>query len=131
MTISGGSRNQEWLLSAWAARSLRFRNASSHAQCYAFFRGKTSAPLTLKFKFLPRVKGITDRSGLAGKYNAMLGQAGKLTPVPDEQKTVEGYVTQRVLDGLFYRIGEEERAIRQDPVGTGSKILGKVFGGLK
>ena len=28
-------------------------------------------------------------------------------------------------------IGEEERKIRQDPVGTGSAILRKVFGSLK
>jgi hypothetical protein len=28
-------------------------------------------------------------------------------------------------------IGEEERKIRQDPVGTGSAVLKKVFGALK
>jgi hypothetical protein len=28
-------------------------------------------------------------------------------------------------------IGEEERKIRRDPVGTGSALLGKVFGALR
>ena len=28
-------------------------------------------------------------------------------------------------------IGEEEKKIRRDPIGTGSAILGKVFGALK
>jgi len=28
-------------------------------------------------------------------------------------------------------IGEEEKAIRQDPLGSGSKIIGKVFGALR
>jgi hypothetical protein len=28
-------------------------------------------------------------------------------------------------------IGEEEKKIRQDPIGTGSKILKSVFGALK
>jgi hypothetical protein len=28
-------------------------------------------------------------------------------------------------------IGEEERKIRQDPIGTGSSILKKVFGSLR
>jgi len=51
--------------------------------------------------------------------------------VPEQQATVERYVTQRTLDGLFYMIGEEEKAIRRDPVGTGSKIIGKVFGSMK
>jgi Protein of unknown function (DUF4197) len=94
-----------------------------------FFREKTGEPLSQQF--LPIVKGVTDRSGLAGKYNKVIGQVGKVTTVPPEQATVEGYVTRRALDGLFYMIAEEEKAIRQDPVGTGSKIIGKVFGLLK
>jgi hypothetical protein len=40
-------------------------------------------------------------------------------------------VTGRTLDGLYLMIGEEERKIRQDPIGTGSAILKKVFGSLK
>jgi hypothetical protein len=95
----------------------------------AFFREKTTEPLSQQF--LPIVKGVTDRSGLAGKYNRIIGQVGKLAKVPEEEATVEAYVTRRALDGLFYMIGEEEKAIRQDPIGTGSKIIGKVFGLLK
>lgn len=94
-----------------------------------FFRAKTSAPLAVKF--LPMVKGITDRSGLSAQYNATMAQASKFNLVPAEQTTVEGYVTQRALDGLYYMIGEEEKAIRRDPIGSGSKIIGKVFGSLK
>lgn len=93
-----------------------------------FFRAKTSGPLATKF--LPIVKGITDQSGLATKYNATVAQVSALGIIPQQQSTVEGYVTQRALDGLFYMIGEEERAIRRDPIGTGSKIIGKVFGSL-
>ena len=40
-------------------------------------------------------------------------------------------VTDKALDGLYLMIGEEERKIRADPVGTGSAILKKVFGSLK
>lgn len=94
-----------------------------------FFKEKTA--VSLGQKFLPIVKGVTDRSGLAGKYNNTISQVGQLVAVPPGQKTVEAYVTQRTLDGLFLMIGEEEKAIRQDPVGTGSKIIGKVFGLLK
>lgn len=94
-----------------------------------FFREKTSAPLA--GKFLPIVKGITDRSGLAGKYNSTVAQVSQLGLVSKQESTVEGYVTQRSLDGLFYMIGEEEKAIRRDPLGTGSKIIGKVFGSMK
>ena len=94
-----------------------------------FFRQKTAAPLGVKF--LPIVKNITDRAGLSAKYNATMGQVAKMGVVPQEQATVESYVTRRALDGLFLMIGEEEKAIRQDPLGSGSKIIGKVFGVLK
>lgn len=94
-----------------------------------FFRQKTSG--TLALKFLPIVKGITDRSGLSSKYNATMAQASKFNLVPEQQATVEGYVTQRALDGLYTMIGEEEKAIRRDPIGSGSAIIGKVFGALK
>lgn len=94
-----------------------------------FFRQKTSGELAVKF--LPIVKQITDKNGLSGRYNAVMGQVAKSELVSAEQSTVEGYVTQRALDGLFLMIGEEEKAIRKDPVGTGSAILGKVFGAMR
>ena len=94
-----------------------------------FFRQKTAGALAVKF--LPVVKGITDRSGLSAKYNATMGQISKFNLVPEQQTTVEGYVTQRALDGLYTMIGEEEKAIRRDPIGSGSAIIGKVFGVLK
>lgn len=94
-----------------------------------FFRQKTSAPLAVKF--LPMVKTLTDRSGLAGKYNATISQIGKTGLLPVRQSTVESYVTDRALDGLYLMIGEEEKAIRRDPLEYGSKIIGKVFGGLQ
>ncbi|WP_420473178.1 DUF4197 domain-containing protein [Noviherbaspirillum sp. ST9] len=92
-----------------------------------FFRQKTSAELAVKF--LPIVKKITDRSNLSATYNGAMAQASKLG-LGSEQATVEGYVTQKALDGLYTIIAEEEKAIRKDPIGTGSKIIGKVFGAL-
>lgn len=94
-----------------------------------FFRSKTQDKLTVQF--LPVVKKVTDRSGVATKYNAAMGLAPKMGVLAKDQATVEGYVTQRALDGLYTMIAEEEKAIRADPLGTGSKLIGKVFGALK
>ena len=91
-----------------------------------FFKEKTGAQLTLKF--LPMVKTMTDRTGLAATYNNTIGQVGKFAEVPPEQKTVEAYVTQRAMDGLFAMIGEQERQLRQNPAAAGSAIISKVFG---
>jgi hypothetical protein len=92
-----------------------------------FFRDKTSAKLAIQF--LPVVKKVTDKSDLSAKYNGVMDQAAKLGVV--KQQTVEEYVTQRALDGLYTMIGEEEKAIRADPIGSGSKLIGKVFGALR
>lgn len=93
-----------------------------------FFREKTSSQLGAKF--LPIVKKVTDRSDLSAKYNGVMGQASKLG-VSSQQATVEDYVTQRALDGLYTMIGEEEQAIRRDPLGAGSNAIGKVFGAIR
>ena len=94
-----------------------------------FFKQKTSAPLAEKF--LPIVKKITDQNSLSGKFNGAMEQVAKTGLVSPDQANVERYVTGRTLDGLYYMIGEEEKAIRRDPIGAGSAIINKVFGALK
>jgi Protein of unknown function (DUF4197) len=94
-----------------------------------FFRAKTAAPLALKF--LPTVKQATDRVGLAQKYDQFAGQGAKLGLIKGDAANIEQYVTDKALDGLYLMIGEEERAIRQNPLQAGSAIVSKVFGALK
>jgi len=94
-----------------------------------FFKQKTATPLSAKF--LPMVKGVTDKAGLSAKYNGIMGQAQKFGAVSQQEATVEGYVTQKAMDALFLMIAEEEKAIRQDPLGAGSKAISKVFSLLK
>ena len=65
------------------------------------------------------------------KYNEFAGKAAGFGLVKKEDANIQQYVTGKSLDGLYLMIGEEERKIRQDPVGTGSAILQKVFGALK
>ncbi len=94
-----------------------------------FFREKTAT--ALNEKFLPLVKGVTDKAQLAKNYNSVMSQAQKYGVVGEQEASVEAYVTKRATDGLYLMIAEEEKAIRQDPIGAGSKILSKVFGALK
>lgn len=93
-----------------------------------FFAEKTRTPLT--GKFLPIVTKATEKVSLAEKYNAVAGKGVGLGVVKKEDANVQQYVTGKALDGLYLTIGEEEKKIRQDPVGTGSAILKKVFGAL-
>ena len=51
--------------------------------------------------------------------------------VDASQASIEQYVTRKSLDGLYTIIAEEEKTIRQDPVGAASSIVQKVFGAIK
>lgn len=93
-----------------------------------FFADKTHNPLNQRF--LPIVTRATERVALAERYNAVAGKAAGFGLVKKDDANVQQYVTGKALDGLYLVIGEEEKKIRQDPVGTGSAILRKVFGAL-
>ena len=94
-----------------------------------FFAEKTRAPLGIKF--LPVVTKATEKVGLAEKYNQVAGKAAGMGLIKAEDANIQQYVTGKSLDGLYLMIGEEERKIRQDPIGTGSALLKKVFGALQ
>ena len=93
-----------------------------------YFKRTTSAALSEKF--LPVVKKATAKVQLADKYNQYAGKAARLGLVDEKDANLDAYVTQKALDGLFVMIAEQEKAIRKDPIGTGSALLKKVFGAL-
>ncbi|MEI8169919.1 MAG: DUF4197 domain-containing protein [Rhodoferax sp.] len=102
--------------------------AGGETSVTTFFAEKTRAPLAVKF--LPVVTKATLKVGLADKYNQVAGKAADFGLVKKEDANIQQYVTGKTLDGLYLMIGEEEKKIRQDPVGTGSALLKKVFGAL-
>jgi len=94
-----------------------------------FFVSKTRPALAEKF--LPIVTQVTAKVGLANQYNALASKASDLGLMKKEDASIQNYVTGKTLDGLFFMISEEEKKIRQNPVGYGSAILSKVFGSLQ
>lgn len=93
-----------------------------------YFRRTTNDQLTTRF--LPIVQKATSRLKLAEKYNAYAGRAAKLGLIGEGESNLDNYVTGKAIDGLFVMIGDEEKAIRKDPIGQTSKILQKVFGAI-
>ena len=69
--------------------------------------------------------------GLAEKYNSIAGKGAQLGVINANQSTIEQYVTNKSLDGLYTIIGDEEKALRQNPVGGASSIVQKVFGAIR
>ncbi|SUD39280.1 Uncharacterised protein [Ectopseudomonas mendocina] len=84
----------------------------------------------IRAKFLPIVKQATDQVGLAQQYNALAGQAASFGVVDAKSSTVESYVTEQALDGLFEMIAKQEASIRQNPAAAATGLAKKVFGAL-
>lgn len=84
----------------------------------------------IRAKFLPIVKQATDKVGLAQQYNAFAGQAAALGVMQNKNATIESYVTEQALNGLFEMIGKQEENIRQNPAAAATSLAKKVFGTL-
>jgi hypothetical protein len=93
-----------------------------------YFKRVTSKQLTQRF--LPIVTNWTNKVGLAQQYNSFIDRGASLGLTHQDEK-IENYVTRKALDGLYLTIGEQERAIRQNPVGAATGAAKKVFGLLK
>jgi Protein of unknown function (DUF4197) len=93
-----------------------------------YFKRVTYAPL--KTQFTPIVTRATAKVKLTQTYDAVAGKAAALGILKPEDATIESYVTDKTLDGLYLMMAEEERAIRKDPLGQASNLLKKVFGAL-
>ncbi len=93
-----------------------------------YFRRTTSEQLTAKFK--PVVTKATSKVKLAEKYDQFAGKGAQFGLVKEQDAKLENYVTRKALDGLFAMIGDEEKAIRQNPVAATGSLAKKVFGAL-
>lgn len=93
-----------------------------------YFRRTTSAALTAKMR--PIVEQATARTGVTSSYKNMMSKAGGLSGLMSPDVTdLDGYVTDKTLDGLFLMVAEEEKRIRENPLARSTDLLKKVFGG--
>ena len=69
-----------------------------------------------------------DRVGKAGSFGNLLGGGSLLGK---DTLDLDAYVTHKTLDGLFLKIAEEEKRIRENPVARSSDLLNKVFGAVQ
>jgi hypothetical protein len=91
-----------------------------------YFKQATYAPL--KAKFSPIISRETAKVKLSETYDGVAKKAVALGVLKPEDASLQSYVTDKTLDGLFLMMAEEERAIRKDPLGQASSLLKRVFG---
>lgn len=94
-----------------------------------YFRRTTADSLSAKFK--PIVANATAKVKLASLYDQYAGKAAEFGLVKGEDAHLNDYVTSKALDGLYSEMADEERAIRQDPLGQASSLIKRVFSALQ
>lgn len=78
----------------------------------------------------PIVQEATDKAGVTSAYKNMVGQAGGMLSgyMDTSSLDLDQHVTSKAVDGLFLKLAEEEKRIRENPVARTTDLLKKVFG---
>lgn len=85
----------------------------------------------LRSRFLPLIKQATQSSGLAQKYNGFAAQAAGIGVIDAKDASLESYVTEQALDGLFTIMAQQEGAIRNNPAQAAGDAAKKIFNLLR
>jgi len=100
---------------------------------------RRTSETNLHARFLPIIKAATEKAGVTDAYKRMTDKAsgglGGLSGLSGnllggQAPDLDGYVTRKALDGLFLKIAEQEKAIRENPVARTTDLLQKVFGAV-
>ena len=92
-----------------------------------YFREKTGTALRNLYK--PTVSQYTDQVGAAKLYKQVMDRYNLIPLVPKPQfASLDDYVTDKAVSGLFTVLAQEETKIRRDPAARTSELLRQVFG---
>ncbi len=94
-----------------------------------FFEKKPRPKLFTAFK--PTITQSMDQVGTARAYQEMIGKyenASFASIIGTPSLDLVTYVTDKALDGLFIKVGVEEKKIRTNPAARTTDLLRKVFG---
>lgn len=89
-----------------------------------YLKQKTLAQLTAAFK--PIISKSLDKTDATKYWSDVFSTYNRFSSQP-VNTDLTAYVTEKALDGLFYKIGLEEQEIRQNPAARVTEILKKVF----
>jgi hypothetical protein len=96
----------------------------------SFFEKSTRDELMQRIK--PLVAEATEAVDVTKDYKGMVDTAQGFSPVEiPKSLSLDDYVTEKGLDGLFTVMAQEEKKIRQNPAARTSEILQKVFGSVQ
>lgn len=91
-----------------------------------YFRRHTEAEL--RQRYMPIIQNNLKQIGFYQQYQQLLSAYKQLPMANKPELDLEQHVLTQALNGLFTQVGEEEKVIRQDPLGRGSSAIAAVFG---
>ena len=132
MTISDGIA----IVKGGDTAATEYLEKKTRSKLFDLYRPKMdsalSKPLVADISAKKSWEILTTAYNRVGKVaNSAAKLAGKKEPMPRVSVDLATYATNKGLDGLFAKIGEEEKKIRKNPLGYASAMIKKVFGALK
>ena len=91
----------------------------------AYFRAKTSEQLYQAFS--PQIRTSLDQVGAAKAWTDVTSRYNKIPLVKKVETDLVRYATNKALDGLFLKLADEEKRIRENPIARTTELLKKVF----
>ncbi len=91
-----------------------------------YFRASMSAPLRDEMR--PVVDESLAEAGAIQAFDQMIGRYKAIPFVPNVKTDLTEHVLDKALAGVFFYLGQEEAAIRNDAVKRTTEILKRVFG---
>jgi Protein of unknown function (DUF4197) len=90
-----------------------------------YFRRQTE--VALRQRYQPIIQRNLEQIGFYRQYQQLLTTYRQLPLSNKPDLDLEQHVLTQSLDALFKQVGEEEKLIRQDPLGRGSSAIAAVF----
>ena len=85
----------------------------------------------LKQQLLPKIQQATKQTGALQQYNALAAQASSLGLLKQQDTSLEGYITDQALDGLFKVLGDKEAYLRENPAEAATSAASKLLDRFK
>ena len=99
-------------------------NGNDHAAT-EYFREKTYGKLVEAFK--PDISTVLNTMHVSDYWSKVTRAYNKLPLTKKVETDLPQYVTEKAIDGLFVKVADEEKKIREDPKARTTELLQKVF----
>jgi len=107
----------------------QYLHKTTYNQLTELYKPKIKA--SVEKKLVGNVSTAQSWDLLTGKWNEVANSViGKVAGFKPVEIKLDEYLTQKALDGLFLKIEDQEKLIREDPVARVNELLRRVFGSL-